>query len=264
MILGWRVNLGWQDHRSSTSSGGNCLWSASRALFTAHFGEFGNNCQNDTLSLTQCPCWPAVELWPSARHLLAVIACHLHLALPRTNSACETSEQWWKCPLFEGTIFESLKIIVSFILCTAAVKQICQSIRSSSTHLRVRDAQRVQRFYCHTRTNAISLYLVRKGSTKVYWTYLLYMCCVYSALLLYIYILLYIKYTLVQTTLDFKRSDKQCIWFLNQSNKSGEGLIPKYQPGSHQAEWEIWHLGTNLSLTRFKRIRPLANVALKK
>lgn len=122
MILGWWTNLGWEDHRSSTSSDGNCLQSASRALFTAHFGEFGNNCQNDTLTLTHCPCWPAVELWSSARYLLAVIACHLHLALPLTNSVwdewtvMEMPSLWGNQTLWLGSFFRAPKqqLIVRF------------------------------------------------------------------------------------------------------------------------------------------------------
>lgn len=120
----------------------------------------------------------------------------------------------------------------------------------------------MQRFYCHTRPNAISLFFVRRGCTKVYWTYLLYMCCVYSALSA--------KWSfqsvplIVLATPDFNQSDKQCRWCISQSKKEWGGSNPKIparQPPGRTGDSAFRNVESNLSMTRFKRIRTLANAA---
>lgn len=118
----------------------------------------------------------------------------------------------------------------------------------------------MQRFYCHTRPNAILLYFVHRGSTKVYWTYLLYMCSVYSALSA--------KWSLqsvpliVLATPDFNQSDKQCRWCISQSKKEWGGSnhkIPARQPPGRTGDSAFRNVESNLLMIRFKRITTLAN-----
>lgn len=88
------------------------------------------------------------------------------------------------------------------------------------------------------------------------------MCCVCSALSA--------KWSfqsvplIVLATPDFNQSDKQCRWCISQSKKEWGGSNPKIparQPPGRTGDSAFRNVESNLSMTRFKRIRTLANAA---